>query len=120
MIEICGDGLNLGNYECDDGNNFDGDGCSSDCKIESGYGCETQPNKLDICRDNVPPTATGNMKEGNTLVIKFSETVILKSNSEFLSKKILINIITNENCKFSWYFNDKFNKGKILSSLLIQ
>lgn len=26
--EICGDGLNLGQYECDDGNKNDGDGCS--------------------------------------------------------------------------------------------
>ena len=25
-IEICGDGLNFGHYECDDGNNRSGDG----------------------------------------------------------------------------------------------
>ena len=29
--EICGDGANLGQYECDDFNNKDGDGCSSTC-----------------------------------------------------------------------------------------
>ena len=29
--EICGDGLNFGNFECDDGNNRNGDGCSSRC-----------------------------------------------------------------------------------------
>ena len=29
--EICGDGLNLGQLQCDDGNNIDGDGCSSSC-----------------------------------------------------------------------------------------
>ena len=32
--EICGDGLNLGKYECDDGNKNNGDGCSSSCKVE--------------------------------------------------------------------------------------
>ena len=36
-----GDGLVIGE-ECDDGNNVDGDGCSSSCKIESGFTC-TQP-----------------------------------------------------------------------------
>ena len=38
--EICGDGLDFGTYECDDGNNRNGDGCSSKCKIEKDYGCE--------------------------------------------------------------------------------
>ncbi|MBN1494185.1 DUF4215 domain-containing protein [Candidatus Peregrinibacteria bacterium] len=31
---FCGDGSVGGTEECDDGNNIDGDGCSSDCKIE--------------------------------------------------------------------------------------
>jgi cysteine-rich repeat protein len=30
-VEKCGDGLNFGMLECDDGNNMDGDGCSSVC-----------------------------------------------------------------------------------------
>jgi len=30
--EICGDGITVTDeYECDDGNNDDGDGCSSSC-----------------------------------------------------------------------------------------
>lgn len=30
--EICGDGLRVTDtYECDDGNNLDGDGCNSSC-----------------------------------------------------------------------------------------
>lgn len=32
--EICGDGLNLGYYECDDGNLVSGDGCDSNCNKE--------------------------------------------------------------------------------------
>ncbi|CDW73786.1 UNKNOWN [Stylonychia lemnae] len=39
--EICGDGRNfkLVANQCDDGNNINGDGCSSTCQIESGYYC---------------------------------------------------------------------------------
>lgn len=29
--DICGDGRSIGYYACDDGNNFDFDGCSSTC-----------------------------------------------------------------------------------------
>jgi cysteine-rich repeat protein len=36
--EICGDGL-LFELACDDGNNEDGDGCSSRCSIEEGWTC---------------------------------------------------------------------------------
>ena len=36
--EICGDGVRR-NDECDDGNNRDGDGCSSQCKIEDEWRC---------------------------------------------------------------------------------
>lgn len=31
--------MNLGQYECDDGNNKDGDGCSANCKLEKGWDC---------------------------------------------------------------------------------
>ena len=37
-LEVCGDGL-LFNLECDDGNTEDGDGCSSECKIEDNFTC---------------------------------------------------------------------------------
>jgi fibro-slime domain-containing protein len=40
----CGDGLVL-NEECDDGNNLDGDGCSSLCTVEPGYDC-AQPGAV--------------------------------------------------------------------------
>jgi uncharacterized protein (TIGR03382 family) len=30
----CGDGILDPDEQCDDGNDFDGDGCSSDCKLE--------------------------------------------------------------------------------------
>jgi len=31
----------LGYYECDDGNNEDGDGCNSDCEFEDCWTCDT-------------------------------------------------------------------------------
>ena len=50
---ICGDGLVMPAQPdgpvmpagaCDDGNTVNGDGCSSDCKVEPGYQCEQPPN----------------------------------------------------------------------------
>jgi len=35
----CGDGQRFSDEECDDGNTVDGDGCSSTCKIETGFTC---------------------------------------------------------------------------------
>ena len=32
---VCGDGIPAGGEECDDGNTEDGDGCSSECKVEA-------------------------------------------------------------------------------------
>lgn len=51
LLEICGDGMNLGEYECDDGNLENGDGCSSKCKVEFGYKCTSRKSLPDICVD---------------------------------------------------------------------
>ncbi len=46
-ISVCGDGLIAGYDICDDGNNFDFDGCSSDClKVEDGFQCDNVPSIL--------------------------------------------------------------------------
>lgn len=37
---VCGNSLIELGEECDDGNNVSGDGCDSDCQIESGYVCQ--------------------------------------------------------------------------------
>jgi len=36
---VCGDGMRLGNEECDDGNLAKADGCSETCTIEAGQSC---------------------------------------------------------------------------------
>ena len=58
LKEKCGKGLRISSsLECDDGNKVDGDGCSSDCKIEENFECKggssTSP---DLCFDARPPT----------------------------------------------------------------
>ena len=48
--EACGDGLDMGINECDDGNTVSGDGCSSVCNIEVGWSCgEGSMAKFDLC-----------------------------------------------------------------------
>ena len=52
--EICGDGMTLGaELEmagfCDDGNEEDGDGCSSECVIEYGYECMNEEGMASDC-----------------------------------------------------------------------
>jgi cysteine-rich repeat protein len=42
--EICGDGI-LIYYQCDDGNNLNGDGCSANCIIEDGWNCSVISHK---------------------------------------------------------------------------
>ncbi|CDW85483.1 UNKNOWN [Stylonychia lemnae] len=47
----CGDGVfkSLNEEECDDGNLSDGDGCSSNCKIEEFYNCTKVEGKKSVC-----------------------------------------------------------------------
>lgn len=56
----CGDSLlikNLGE-ECDDGNTDNGDGCSSNCKIESGFSCAGTPTLCySYCGDSITTPA---------------------------------------------------------------
>ena len=37
--EICGDGVDLMFYPCDDGDLDPGDGCDENCNIEPGWDC---------------------------------------------------------------------------------
>ena len=36
-VEVCGKGYNLGQFECDDGNTLNGDGCNQFCEIETDW-----------------------------------------------------------------------------------
>jgi cysteine-rich repeat protein len=49
-VENCGDGLNFGLMQCDDGNSISGDGCSSSCEIETDWECKGgSPTSVDNC-----------------------------------------------------------------------
>ena len=61
--EICGDGINLGEYECDDGNLEAGDGCDGECIQEDGFLCERISElEADKCKDLRPPTLDLNLE----------------------------------------------------------
>lgn len=49
--EICGDGINSGDLECDDGNVTTGDGCDSNCRIEENWNCIIA--SPDICYSSI-------------------------------------------------------------------
>ncbi len=78
-VEICGDGYNYGQYDCDDGNLVSGDGCNSKCRIEAGYNC-TGGGALspDTCIDVKNPTPSISLiNSKNYIYIEFDEEVKL-------------------------------------------
>ncbi len=51
---VCGDGKKTANEECDDGNRRVGDGCTTRCRVECGWGCTTNPvSKLSTCTETI-------------------------------------------------------------------
>ncbi|CAD7701100.1 unnamed protein product [Ostreobium quekettii] len=61
MFSRCGDGIQEGPEQCDDGNTENGDGCASDCLVEEGWLC-TQASPSDCVT-----------KEGYSSAIKLQE-----------------------------------------------
>ena len=118
MIEICGDGRNLGQYECDDGNLYDGDGCSSECRIEDGYKCTSYAYKPDVCIYIKPPTATMTLRTGNILVITFSELILSTANSKLLSETIDVSL--KRKCVVDWALINNFKANTIHEALHIK
>ena len=50
MLGSCGDGYNIVEHECDDGNNNTGDGCDNVCAVEFGWRCYGgTPETADFC-----------------------------------------------------------------------
>jgi large repetitive protein len=78
-FEICGDGRSLKSYSkmgnmCDDGNNYNGDGCDADCVLEYGYEClggdaYTPDTCSEVCGDGynigLNPCDDGNNKSNS-------------------------------------------------------
>ena len=56
VSHICGNGLRTTAEGCDDGDLVDGDGCSGNCTVESGFVCSTNLNQMSICYVPENPT----------------------------------------------------------------
>ena len=119
IIEICGDGYNMGTYECDDGNNIDGDGCSSTCKIEKGFECKREGNGRDICRDIISPKALLLLTKNTRMLINFDEIVEIKGSSSYLESTMKISLDGSTD-DLSWKLNTKFAANKKLIKLDIE
>lgn len=54
-LATCGDGtVNTTEGACDDGNLYDGDGCSSLCAVETNWTCTTSSNNISVCTMDCP------------------------------------------------------------------
>ena len=80
-VEQWGDGINLGHYECDDGNLKNGDGWSNKCMIETGYACNGT-----LWHEIIKPTAVvSSVTDENIVEIVFSELVLFKNHTLFMN-----------------------------------
>ena len=77
-LERCGDGLNYGINECDDGNLDSGDGCSPDCKVEDGWKCSggTRSQK-DTCLPIRTEIIRAKSTDWNHLNIEFNKDIMI-------------------------------------------
>ena len=111
--EICGDGLNMGEHECDDGNDVDGDGCSKECKIEEGFVCRGgNSTNMDACRDIKSPTLEINprLSIANKYSFDFSEPLKILSTED--PKTFLELRITGGYEEYIFDYEVGFKKGK--------
>jgi len=109
----------LGQNECDDGNNMDGDGCDHNCKIEPGYACY-RTNGPDKCVDILPPTSKLSLYNGNKLKVTFSEPMISKLDSDSLAQTMNVILIgAPNNCEFNWTLNCTFEAYEIITEMNI-
>ena len=70
----------MGILDCDDGNDIDGDGCSSQCQIESDFKCEGgSTDTKDVCYNNRPPELLHSINEENVVMITFSKEVLIET-----------------------------------------
>ncbi|CAD8210552.1 unnamed protein product [Paramecium pentaurelia] len=93
-ISQCGNGILINQYEeCDDGNNYGGDGCSAYCHIEDTYTCINQEGSLSLCTYIIAPKLNLNILSDNAKQIKiveltFTQQVKLEESLNF--KEIIV------------------------------
>eukprot|EP00826_Nyctotherus_ovalis_P047315 TRINITY_DN5429_c0_g1_i20.p1 TRINITY_DN5429_c0_g1~~TRINITY_DN5429_c0_g1_i20.p1 ORF type:complete len:529 (-),score=105.27 TRINITY_DN5429_c0_g1_i20:544-2130(-) len=116
--EICGDGLNMGEYECDDGNVANGDGCSAECTVEEGFACYTRANEPDKCLDIVPPKASLSVRKGTLLTVTFNEDVFVTMDEDYL--KSMMQVYLKSGCELTWDFASSLKPNAKLTKFEIQ
>lgn len=73
-VEKCGDGLNFGLLECDDGNLVNGDGCDQDCQVETDWSCSGgSPTQKDTCVNAELDIVGLEVTKNNNLVLQFNK-----------------------------------------------
>lgn len=93
-FEYCGDGKRY-IHECDDGNNKDGDGCSRDCRIESGYRCTGgTPDTPDQCYNQIPSRITIEQ----TGQIRKSTSIVINIKINYLPNSLMMSNDCNNKC----------------------
>jgi len=119
--EICGDGKNMGKYECDDGNLINGDGCNEFCMIEEGYKCTHKMDEPDICIDIKAPSAVLEVKKGNLLVIQFTESVAILVDSDILLSEFMKITIEGlkEECELNSQILNTFSANASITTIYL-
>ena len=120
LLEICGDGINAGVNECDDGNTLSHDGCSSKCRIESGWAC-TQSNSggVDSCMDTRPIRFYASVITANySLVVRFNKNVTLDK-QQYANELFKFEIKQSEYCKVSIDDSILINASEKISRLVL-
>ena len=99
--DYCGDSV-IVSTPCDDGNTFNGDGCSKTCNVEYGFICDKPPGQP--CKEIIPPTfSVTALSKLNQLFIEFSEPVYLQSDTTISPDNMGVQIIGKKaSYKFSW------------------
>ncbi|CAD8168392.1 unnamed protein product [Paramecium octaurelia] len=88
---VCGDGIVVGEEECDDSNNNNLDGCNSFCKVESNYKCsDSSCIPLPEIKKEV------NLQQNNQVIISLQN---INSNCSFVS--LWIEQISAENYQYN-------------------
>lgn len=73
-VEVCGDGLNFGLVQCDDGNQLDNDGCSASCEVELDWSCTGgSPTSKDICEYLELDIVSMEVSDHNNLLLTFNK-----------------------------------------------
>jgi cysteine-rich repeat protein len=78
-ISKCGNGAREDDEECDDNNNENGDGCSDNCRLESGYVCmplNTVTGGIDVCYCDAKPLSAAWTSYWGTIEINFASTIM--------------------------------------------